>query len=88
MGRQYPGLGDGGGENLDHPDRLAIALDVALGTPVGWYLAHHTGRDRIVWEAAVLISVPAGARDSAVTGVRGADDDRRVAPADRRADQQ
>jgi molybdate/tungstate transport system permease protein len=36
---------------------VAIALDVALGTPVAWYLAHHSGRDRILWEAAVLISV-------------------------------
>ena len=36
---------------------VAIVLDVALGTPVAWYLAHHAGCDRIVWEAAVLISV-------------------------------
>lgn len=36
---------------------VALLLDVILGTPVAWHLARHTGRDRIVWEAAVLISV-------------------------------
>lgn len=36
---------------------VALLFDVVLGTPVAWYLARHTGRDRIVWEAAVLISV-------------------------------
>jgi molybdate/tungstate transport system permease protein len=36
---------------------LAILVDVAVGTPIAWYLARHAGRDRIVWEAAVLISV-------------------------------
>ncbi len=36
---------------------VALMLDVVLGTPVAWYLARHAGRDRIVWEAAVLISV-------------------------------
>jgi molybdate/tungstate transport system permease protein len=35
----------------------ALLLDVLLGTPVAWYLARHTGRDKIAWEAAVLISV-------------------------------
>jgi molybdate/tungstate transport system permease protein len=36
---------------------LAILIDVVLGTPVAWYLAHPRGRDSIVWEAAVLVSV-------------------------------
>ncbi|HVC44100.1 MAG TPA: hypothetical protein VND20_04730, partial [Candidatus Binataceae bacterium] len=36
---------------------IALLLDVILGTPVAWYLARHTGRDKIVWEAAVLVSV-------------------------------
>jgi molybdate/tungstate transport system permease protein len=36
---------------------IAVLLDVAIGTPVAWYLARHRGRDRIVWEAAILISV-------------------------------
>jgi molybdate/tungstate transport system permease protein len=36
---------------------VALLFDVVLGTPVAWYLARHTGRDRIAWEAAVLISV-------------------------------
>jgi molybdate/tungstate transport system permease protein len=36
---------------------LAILMDVAVGTPIAWYLARHAGRDRIAWEAAVLISV-------------------------------
>jgi molybdate/tungstate transport system permease protein len=36
---------------------IALLLDVILGTPVAWYLARHRGRDKIVWEAAVLISV-------------------------------
>jgi molybdate/tungstate transport system permease protein len=36
---------------------VALAIVVALGTPVAWYLARIAGRDRIFWEAAVLISV-------------------------------
>jgi molybdate/tungstate transport system permease protein len=36
---------------------IAIVIDVVCGTPVAWYLAHSAGRDRIAWEAAVLISV-------------------------------
>jgi molybdate/tungstate transport system permease protein len=36
---------------------VALLFDVALGTPVAWYLARHNGRDTIVWEAAVLVSV-------------------------------
>jgi molybdate/tungstate transport system permease protein len=36
---------------------IALLFDIILGTPVAWYLARHTGRDKIVWEAAVLISV-------------------------------
>jgi molybdate/tungstate transport system permease protein len=36
---------------------LALLIDVLLGTPVAWYLARTDGHDRIVWEAAVLISV-------------------------------
>jgi molybdate/tungstate transport system permease protein len=36
---------------------VALLFDVALGTPVAWYLARHSGRDTIVWEAAVLVSV-------------------------------
>ena len=36
---------------------IALLFDVILGTPVAWYLARHTGRDKIIWEAAVLISV-------------------------------
>jgi molybdate/tungstate transport system permease protein len=36
---------------------LALLIDVLLGTPVAWYLARTAGRDRILWEAAVLISV-------------------------------
>ena len=36
---------------------IALLFDVILGTPVAWYLARHTGRDKIVWEAAVLTSV-------------------------------
>src|SRR3984893_8005646 len=36
---------------------IALLFDVALGTPVAWYLARHSGRDTIVWEAAVLVSV-------------------------------
>ncbi|MGZ6252255.1 MAG: ABC transporter permease subunit [Candidatus Binataceae bacterium] len=36
---------------------IALLFDVILGTPVAWYLARHTGRDKILWEAAVLISV-------------------------------
>jgi len=36
---------------------VALLFDVILGTPVAWYLARHTGRDKTVWEAAVLISV-------------------------------
>ena len=36
---------------------LAILIDVMLGTPVAWYLSHPRGRDSVIWEAAVLISV-------------------------------
>jgi molybdate/tungstate transport system permease protein len=36
---------------------VALLFDVAVGTPVAWYLARHSGRDTIVWEAAVLVSV-------------------------------
>jgi molybdate/tungstate transport system permease protein len=36
---------------------IALLLDVIVGTPVAWYLARDTGRDKIVWEAAVLVSV-------------------------------
>src|SRR5437588_7793165 len=36
---------------------IALVIDVVLGTPVAWYLARAPGNDRIVWEAAVLISV-------------------------------
>src|ERR1700675_1008055 len=36
---------------------LALLLDVMLGTPVALYLARDRGPDRIVWEAAILISV-------------------------------
>ncbi len=35
----------------------ALLIDMALGTPVAWYLAHRAGRDRILWEAAILVSV-------------------------------
>jgi len=36
---------------------IALAIDVAIGTPVALYLARHSGLDRIAWEAAILISV-------------------------------
>lgn len=36
---------------------IALVIDVLLGTPVAFYLARSAGRDRIVWEAAVLLSV-------------------------------
>ncbi len=36
---------------------IAVLLDILIGTPVAWYLACRRGRDRIIWEAAVLISV-------------------------------
>ena len=36
---------------------IALVIDVVLGTPVAYYLARSAGRDRILWEAAVLISV-------------------------------
>ncbi len=36
---------------------IAVVIDVAIGTPVAWYLARRSGRERILWEAAVLISV-------------------------------
>jgi molybdate/tungstate transport system permease protein len=36
---------------------VALVIDVLLGTPVAWYLARASGHDRLVWEAAVLISV-------------------------------
>jgi molybdate/tungstate transport system permease protein len=36
---------------------IALVIDVVLGTPVAYYLARSGGRDRVVWEAVVLISV-------------------------------
>ncbi len=36
---------------------VALVLDVIVGTPVAWYLSRASGRDAILWEAAVLISV-------------------------------
>ena len=36
---------------------IALVVDVVLGTPVAYYLARSANRDRIVWEAVVLISV-------------------------------
>jgi molybdate/tungstate transport system permease protein len=36
---------------------IALLIDVVLGTPVAYYLARSASRDRIVWEAVVLISV-------------------------------
>src|SRR5260370_16642707 len=36
---------------------IALLFDVIVGTPVAWYLARHPGRDKIVWEAAILVSV-------------------------------
>src|SRR5690242_2795273 len=36
---------------------IALVIDVVLGTPVAYYLARSVNRDRIVWEAVVLISV-------------------------------
>lgn len=36
---------------------IAMAIVIAAGTPVAWYLARSAGRDRIIWDAAVLISV-------------------------------
>jgi len=36
---------------------IALAIDVLLGTPVALYLARSAGHDRLVWEAAVLLSV-------------------------------
>jgi molybdate/tungstate transport system permease protein len=36
---------------------VALVLDIIVGTPVAWYLARSPGRDKAVWEAAVLISV-------------------------------
>jgi molybdate/tungstate transport system permease protein len=35
----------------------AMLIVVVIGTPVAWYLARMAGRDRILWEAAILISV-------------------------------
>jgi molybdate/tungstate transport system permease protein len=35
----------------------ALLIDIVIGTPVAWYLAHHSGRDSIIWEAAILVSV-------------------------------
>jgi molybdate/tungstate transport system permease protein len=35
----------------------ALLIDVLVGTPVAWHLARDTGADRIIWEAAVLVSV-------------------------------
>lgn len=36
---------------------LAILIDIVVGTPVALYLARHAGRDRILWEAAILVSI-------------------------------
>ena len=36
---------------------VALAIVVAIGTPVAWYLARMAGRDRTLWEGAILISV-------------------------------
>lgn len=36
---------------------IALAIVVAIGTPAAWYLARVAARDRIFWEAAVLIPV-------------------------------
>jgi molybdate/tungstate transport system permease protein len=36
---------------------IALVIDVVVGTPVAYYLARSVSRDRIVWEAVVLISV-------------------------------
>ena len=36
---------------------IALLFDIILGTPVAWYLARSPGRDKVIWEAAVLISV-------------------------------
>jgi molybdate/tungstate transport system permease protein len=36
---------------------VALLIDMAVGTPVAWYLAHRSGRDNLIWEAAILISV-------------------------------
>ena len=35
---------------------LAVLLDVVIGTPVALHLARNTGRERIIWEAVILIS--------------------------------
>ncbi len=36
---------------------LAILIDIVVGTPVALYLARHAGRERMLWEAAILISI-------------------------------
>jgi molybdate/tungstate transport system permease protein len=36
---------------------IALVIDVALGTPVAYYLARAGSRDCIVWEAVILTSV-------------------------------
>jgi molybdate/tungstate transport system permease protein len=36
---------------------IALVIDVVLGTPVAYYLARSASRERLVWEAVVLISV-------------------------------
>jgi molybdate/tungstate transport system permease protein len=36
---------------------IALVVDVVVGTPVAYYLARSASRDRIVWEAVVLLSV-------------------------------
>ncbi len=36
---------------------VAILIDIALGTPVAFYLARRPGRDRILWEGAILVSI-------------------------------
>ena len=35
---------------------IALLIDVVIGTPVALHLARHAGGERIVWEAAILIS--------------------------------
>src|SRR5215472_15618645 len=36
---------------------IALIVDLVVGTPVAYYLARSANRDRVVWEAVVLISV-------------------------------
>jgi len=35
---------------------IALLIDVVIGTPVALHLARHAGGERIIWEAAILIS--------------------------------